>query len=152
LDLPGFGLLVLFTIASYRGKPLATPLVVGGIVAVYSFNSNPSEPATCVNLLVSVIAIAYATQIQIPMKVGRILTYPSEINSPLYLIHFPIYAAMFGRFHDLLEDHPILLYTYPACTIFVAIALYHLVDRPSRRYILKKLGDRKPLATMHITS
>jgi peptidoglycan/LPS O-acetylase OafA/YrhL len=138
-----------FLFYRHRANPLAGPLFVGGILAVYTMNWNSSEPYAGINLSVSVLAIAYATHIHLPKNVGRILTYLGEISYPLYLVHFPLYIIIFGCFHDFLEPHPRSIVIYPAAAIIASILIYHVIDRPARKFILETFGVRRPLATMH---
>lgn len=138
-----------FVFYRHRGNPLAAPIFVGMIIAVYSLNWNTWEPYAGINLLVSVLAIAYAAAIHLPSNIARIAIYLGEISYPLYLVHWPVYVVTYWRFHDVFHNHPKTTFVYPFCAIISAIIIYHVVDRPGRKFILKTFGFRKPLAAMH---
>lgn len=141
--------LVGFVFYRHRGNRLVELFFVGMVIAGYSLNWNDGEPYAGVNLMVSALAIACATQIRVPKMTGKILTYLGEISYPLYLVHWPIYVIMWGCFGETLKRHPRVLPIYPICALLAAIILYHAIDRPGRKFILKLLGIKKPLAAMH---
>jgi peptidoglycan/LPS O-acetylase OafA/YrhL len=141
-----------FVFFRHRANRLATPIFIAFIIAGYTRNWNGAEPLAAFNIMVSVLAIVYTTEINLPSGVGRILVYLGEISYPLYLVHFPIYVMIFGCFRNVLEPHPITIVLYPICAIVSSIFVYHFIDRPSRKFILEKFGFRKPLVTMHASA
>ncbi|HEX4121537.1 MAG TPA: hypothetical protein VH619_13030 [Verrucomicrobiae bacterium] len=73
------------------------------------------------------------------------------MSYPLYLVHWPIYIIIYEFFHTQLQPHVRSVVIYQFCAMLRAMAIYHLEDRPGRKFVLKKFGFKGPLATMHAT-
>ena len=103
----------------------------------------------CLNLLISTLAIVYATTFQLPDRIGWILTYLGNLSYPIYLVHAPIYALLYFYVRNYTADMTKIIFIFPLSAVLSAIAVYHIVDLPGRKIVLKLFGHKNPAATIH---
>jgi peptidoglycan/LPS O-acetylase OafA/YrhL len=138
-----------FLFFRHRQNVVAGLVFVGGIVTLYAPKLNRGEPYACTNMFVTVLLITCAPKIHLPDKVVIVLTYLGELSYPIYLVHIPVYVVLLAHFRDTFALHPWLVPIGPACAILAAVFIYHVIDRPGRKFLLEKFGFRRPLAAMH---
>ena len=138
-----------FILYRHRTDRLIRPVFVGLIIGGCSLTWSANESYTCINLLISLLVIVYSTEIELPAHARRFLTYLGNISYPLYLVHLPIYAILSGYLTGLAKPNIAICAMYPICATISAIVIYHLVDVPGRKLVLKVFGFKRPNLTIH---
>jgi peptidoglycan/LPS O-acetylase OafA/YrhL len=118
-------------------SPWALPLLVAGVVVLAAFDNMQ----IVVVLVIAVIILAAAERARqgaSGILAARPLVYLGEISYSLYMIHLPVATLLLQgvRLKMGYTPLPAVLAAYPIAML-VAVASYHLLEKPAHRYLLR---------------
>jgi peptidoglycan/LPS O-acetylase OafA/YrhL len=130
-------------LAGARKKSLATPLILGGllafvfVVAIATHIPNPLLSAGFLSLIFAAIIYGAALQPDWASFLGnRLLVLLGDASYSLYLLHSLIITRVYDSFPSLLRPARVTLSL--AAAIAASILAYRVVEEPARRFLRPK--------------
>jgi peptidoglycan/LPS O-acetylase OafA/YrhL len=83
--------------------------------------------------LLTVLVLVFPPKLQLKARAVRALNYLGDVSFPLYLIHYPV---LFALSSTVFRKHPEWNYgiVHVVVSLAAAVAVYHLIDKPVRRF------------------